>query len=150
MNLGHMPFPIVFARERFTLGFGVVTAWNRTMKLLLLLMSIVYVTLQMRLCSESLPAVLIGAFVVFAVIALVMPGVLINYCDVKFKARCARRHLLELMWLVKDLRAARFVASKQASFRRRNDRLRRRTMSEVGTIHRRWRRAINLRGRRIL
>jgi hypothetical protein len=80
VNLGHVPFPVVFARECLASSFRIVTVGKGAVKLLLLLMAVVDVSLQVRFCSKTLATVLVRAFVLLGVVALVMPGPQLACC----------------------------------------------------------------------
>lgn len=99
------------------------------MKFLLLFVSIVDVTLQVCFGAKALATAGIHALVVFAVISLVM---------------------FELVWLIKRLGAARFIAMIHAIlvlYRRGymvRDNLWGSTVAKVGAVMRVWRRGIQL------
>lgn len=73
MNLGHVSFPVIFSRECLPSCSGVVTPLDGAVKLLLLLVPVIYVSLEMSLGAESFTAFRIRALVLFAVISLMMP-----------------------------------------------------------------------------
>lgn len=68
----HMPFPIIFALKRFSPSPRIVAIRFLTMEFLLFDMTIVDVTLQVRLGSKSLAAVFVRALVLLAMIPLMM------------------------------------------------------------------------------
>lgn len=57
VDLGHVSFPVVFPGESFAASSGKVASWNRTVKLLLLLMSVIDVALKMRFGAKAFAAV---------------------------------------------------------------------------------------------
>lgn len=73
MYLGHVSLPIVLSRERPATAGRVVAAGYGTVKLFLLLMTVVNVSLQMRLGAEAFATARVVALMVFAMITLVMP-----------------------------------------------------------------------------
>lgn len=72
VDFGHVPLPVVLSGERLATCPRVVTALDGAVELLFLLVAVVYVSLQMRLCAEALAASRVGTFVVFTVVSLVM------------------------------------------------------------------------------
>lgn len=67
-----MPLPVVLSGEAFAALSGIITARNRAVKLLLLLMPVVDVSLKMCFRAEALAAIRIRAFVVLGMVSLVM------------------------------------------------------------------------------
>lgn len=73
VNLHHVALPVVFSGKRPAALSRVVAAVDGAVELLLLLVPVVNVALQMRLCSEALAAAWVGTLVVFAVVTLMVP-----------------------------------------------------------------------------
>ena len=90
MDFGHVALPVVLPWKSFASRSRVVAALNRTVKLALLLVSIVHVTHQVSLGTKAFATCWIGAFVILAVVSLVV---------------------LEFVGLVEDLVTARLVAA---------------------------------------
>lgn len=105
VNLGHVSLPIVLARERPATAGRVVAAGYGTVKLFLLFMTVVNMSLQMRLCAEAFATARIVAFVVFAMVTLVMPEVLLAM----HQHQSWEKNVLQLVWLVKSLVTAWLV-----------------------------------------
>lgn len=150
MNLGHVPLPVVLSGKGPAAAGRVVAAGNRAVKLLLLFMTVVDVPLQMRLCSEALATSRVVAFVVFAMIALVVPRG--RRLATAWTQQNGSRNILEFVRLVKGLVTARLVTVVQPvrlgrRYAGAGNVARRRAVSEVGAVQRLWRRAVNLRGR---
>ena len=73
MDLGHMPLPVVLARESLAACPGVIASLHGAVKLLLFLVAIIDMSLQMSFRSKALAATSVRALVVFAMIALMVP-----------------------------------------------------------------------------
>lgn len=72
VNLCHVPFPVVLSRKAFASLSGIFTVLDSTVKLLLLLMTIIDVSLKMRLGAESLATIGIVTLVILDMITLVV------------------------------------------------------------------------------
>lgn len=79
VDLGHVPLPIILPGEGFTAGPGVIAALDRAVEFLLLFVAVIDMSLEMSLCAESLSACRVGAFVVLAVVPLMVPAHLLVY-----------------------------------------------------------------------
>lgn len=72
VNLGHVALPVVLPREGFAARSRIVATLDRAMELALLLVPVVDVAHQMRLCAEALAAGWVRALMVFAMVSLVV------------------------------------------------------------------------------
>lgn len=75
MNLHHVSLPIVLSREGFATISRIVASRHAAVELLLLFVPVVDVSLEMCLGSEALAAVRVRAFMIFAMVSLVVPGI---------------------------------------------------------------------------
>ena len=141
VNLGHVPFPIVFAWKGLAAGSGKVASGNRAVELLLLLVPVVDVALKMRLGAKALATIWIWALVVLAVVALMMPG---QSSASLFTVTKPTQYILELVGLVKFLIAASFVTSKYARPGDWDDGLRRNAVSKVRAVEGFWAGGVDL------
>ena len=73
MDFRHVSLPVVLSWESLASSTGVVASLNGTMKLLFLFMPVIDMTLQMCLGTKALATCRVRAFVIFAVISLVVP-----------------------------------------------------------------------------
>lgn len=72
VDLDHVSLPVVFSGERFAASSGIITASNRAVEFLLLLVPVINVSLKMSLGTEALATAWIWALVVFTMVSLVM------------------------------------------------------------------------------
>lgn len=72
MNLDHVSLPVVFSGECFAACSGIITAGDRAVEFLLLLVPVINVSLKMSLGTKALATAWVWALVVFAMISLVM------------------------------------------------------------------------------
>lgn len=70
--LDHVSLPVVFSGECFATSSGIITAGDRAMELLLLLVPIINMSLKMSLGAEALATAWVWALVVFAMVSLVV------------------------------------------------------------------------------
>jgi hypothetical protein len=73
VDLGHVPLPIILPGEGFAASPGVIAALNRAVEFFLLFVTVIDMSLEMSLCAESFPACRVRAFVVLAVVPLMVP-----------------------------------------------------------------------------
>lgn len=74
VDLGHVSLPIVLSGECLAAGPRVVAPLDGAVELLLLLVTVVYMSLQMRLCTESFATCRVRTPMILAVVPLVMPA----------------------------------------------------------------------------
>jgi hypothetical protein len=72
VNLDHVSLPVVFSGECFATCSGIITAGDRAVEFLLLLVPVINVSLKMCLGAEALATARVRALVVFAMVSLVM------------------------------------------------------------------------------
>lgn len=72
VDLGHVSLPVVFARKSFAALSGVLAIRHGTVKLLLLLVTVIDVSLEMCLGTKAFATIRIVALVILYMVTLVM------------------------------------------------------------------------------